>query len=54
MKRSPDGGSETRASSDLISKRNAGCLKGRRAGEPARAVDEEDTSASMKAFHMSL
>ena len=54
MKRSPDDGSETRASCNLISYRNAGCFKGRRAGEPARAVDDEDASASLKAFHMSL
>ena len=45
---------ETSEPINLISKRDAGLTKGRCAEEQARAVDDEDTSASLKAFHMLL
>ena len=45
---------ETSETFNLISKRDAGLTKGRSAEEQARAVDDEDTSASLKAFHMLL
>lgn len=45
---------ETSEPINLVSKRDAGLTKGRSAEEQARAVDDEDTSASLKAFHMLL
>jgi len=45
---------KTREPCNLILKRDAGLTKGRSAEEQARAVDDEDTSASLKAFHMLL
>ena len=54
MKQSSDGEIEKCASYNLISNRDAGFTKGRSAEEQARAVDDEDTSASLKAFHMLL
>ena len=54
MKQSSDGEIEKCASYNLISNRDAGFTKGRSAEEQARAVDDEDTAASLKAFHMLL
>ena len=50
MKRSPDSGIGTRSSCHLISSKDDGL----RFEDPERSVDDEDTSASLKAFHMLL
>lgn len=54
MVRSSDIGIETRASFNLISKRDAGYNKERHKEDAERLVDNEDATASIKAFHMSL
>lgn len=54
MKRSLDSEIEKCVSYNIISNRDASFSKGCSAEEQARAVDDEDTSASLKAFHMLL
>ena len=55
MIRSPNIDIDTRSSFNLISNRDAGYTKGRHKEETEdRGVDDEDTTASLKAFHMSL
>lgn len=54
MNQSEDSENEKCFLYNLISNSDAGLSKQRSAEEHARAVDDEDTSASLKAFHMLL